>query len=270
YIAWYEKMPLSKWQHHTSCLRLSIPDIIPHNIDRILWLDCDMVVRTNLKEIFDIDMGNALAIVAEDKISDCRRKSSRQINWIGLDFQGYLDSIGLSKDAQLFNAGFLFINVKLWREIDIHRKFDEYVSKYHNALAYSDNDILNYVLQDKVKYISNYWNLIPSLDSDYYPTIPDLRDIHILHYAATKPLNPQCTDKFYLEEFWKYFFLTPYFKENPAEYINTIVEQKINAHNQNIRKLARALTCWIPIRKWRRHYRNKIFMQPDTLYTLHS
>ncbi len=269
YRTWSEKIPHSKWLHHTAYLRLAIPSIIPH-IDKILWLDCDMVVRKSLKEIFDTNIDHHLALVCQDNIFSYRIKHPHKYKPNGLDFLQWLDSVGLDSSVNYFCSGFLYINAKLWREQNLHQAFEEYVARYFTTITYGDQDILNFVLRDKLKYVSKMWNFIPCIDSDYYPTIPPLEEINILHYAASKPLNPLCTDKFYINEFWKYFFMTPYFIENPAPYIDIIIAQKTNAHNQRIKKLAKNLTCWIPITKWRRGCREKLLMQKDILYALDS
>ena len=76
----------------------------------------------------------------------------------------------------------------------------------------------------------------------------------------------------FIDEYWKYFLLTPYFKEEPYKYINTIIYQKIKINeksninipeicslNNKIDKLIDTLAWWIPIRKWRDNFRSKFF-----------
>jgi len=118
-------------------------------------------------------------------------------------------------------------------------------------------------LKDKVKYVENKWNLVPHLNKDFYPVLPNIEDICIIHYAGYKPWESGCIDKFYIEEFWKYFCLTPYFQEDIGKYIDIMINQKINALDNKIKrfenKLIDTLAWWIPIRKWRDNFRNKFF-----------
>ena len=51
----------------------------------------------------------------------------------------------------------------------------------------------------------------------------------MIHYAsAKKPWLEDIDGCYYVEEFWKYFFLTPWFQENPSKYIDIMISQKIN------------------------------------------
>ena len=86
--------------------------------------------------------------------------------------------------------------------------FKEAIEEKENIIACMvNNEVkpLNYVLKDKVKFISSKWNFAPYLDKDYYPVLPNIEDIYIIHYASSKPWDSKCIDKFYIEEFWKYF-----------------------------------------------------------------
>ena len=230
YTSWIN-MNKCKWYTNPAVFfRLSAPKLFS-DIDKILYLDCDMIITKSLRELFEIDISNYMAIVVDDIIWNYRRKNP---NKFGVNTHDFLLSIGLDDDTHYFNTGFLFINNKLWREIDIDKQFEDFQLKYYEYIRYPDQDMLNYVLRDKVKYIESKWNFAPYLDKDYYPVFPKVEDLCIIHYAASKPWNPKCTDKLYIDEFWKYFFLTPWFKENPSKYINIIVDQKINSYDKMI------------------------------------
>ena len=250
---------------------LSIPNLFP-DIDKILYLDCDLIVIKSLKELFNYDIDNYLAIVADHVVWNYYRKNPKKFP----DIHNYFISIGLDKDTHYFNSGVLLINNKLWRKINIEKLFEDFQLKYHDNIIYADQCILNYVLKDKVKYVENKWNLVPHLNKDYYPVLPNIEDVCIIHYAGYKPWDSKFIDKFFVEEFWKYFCLTPYFQEDIGKYIDIMINQKINALDNKINgdvknfeninnleykidKLIDTLAWWIPIKKWRDNFRNKFF-----------
>ena len=75
-----DNLPLSKAEglNHISkatYYRLLIADILPKEIDRVLYLDCDIIVNDSLEELWGIDM-TGKAIAASPQIGsghDCER-----------------------------------------------------------------------------------------------------------------------------------------------------------------------------------------------------
>ena len=81
--------------------RLILEDILSLDIHRIIYLDCDMIVRKSLKPLWDISLdGYSLAAVPD--LSE-------------LMPERYL-RLGYSEEMGYFNAGMLLINVDYWRE----------------------------------------------------------------------------------------------------------------------------------------------------------
>lgn len=46
--------------------RLLIPQVIPDSVEKILYLDCDIIVRDNLYELWSVDIGGFAFAAAED------------------------------------------------------------------------------------------------------------------------------------------------------------------------------------------------------------
>lgn len=113
---------------------LSIPNLFP-DIDKILYLDCDLIVIKSLKELFNCDIDNYLAIVADHAVWNYYRKNPKKFP----DIHNYFISIGLDKDTHYFNSGVLLINNKLWRKINIEKLFEDFQLKYHDNLYMPTN-----------------------------------------------------------------------------------------------------------------------------------
>ena len=200
YKKWYE---LGNYKSFSPAMfyRLSIAELIK-NVDKVLYLDCDIIVNDSLKELFEIDINNYYIITVKDIY--------------------FLDS---KKDINesYFNSGVILVNSKLWLESNVSELFENYyLNNYKNI--YGDQDILNYCLKDKVKYLDNIWNYFPL--KSLYDGKP-IKDIKILHYAAAvKPWNDNGRVFYLADEFWKYYQLTPWFLERPIDAIQTILAQK--------------------------------------------
>lgn len=252
---------------YSTFFRLSIPSLMP-NIDKILYLDSDMIITKSLRELFEIDMANYYAFVVEDvmdKIDELKAE------------------IGLAKNDRYFNAGFLMINNRLWINDNIEEKFYNILDE--KFLPYKDQDILNYCLKGRVKYLDRKWNFL-NIKSSYVNDIPDVNAINIIHCIA-KPWKKECNISFFQDEFWKYYQLTPWFFEKPIDAIQTILYQKYGDyeerklknndikffgiyHNRNTLQIViffiritiemnfnniNKIAWWIPVKKWREAFK---------------
>ena len=120
--------PDGKAQFIPFVARLLLPWLIPH-IDRIIYMDSDLVVTGSLKEFYYSDFEGAYVQGVEDKTTH------------------YAHSKPLKKDYQLYiNAGVILIDAKRWRQENLKEQFLAYAKQNPNCLIFPDQDILNYVL----------------------------------------------------------------------------------------------------------------------------
>lgn len=114
--------------------RMFAEELLPTDVDKILYLDCDIIVDAPIKDLFDKDMSN-IAVAASDDIyiySDERQKL-----------------LEYPPQAGYFNAGVLLINLAYWRKHQIGKQCIEYLSNNYDKIVANDQDVLNAVLWDK-------------------------------------------------------------------------------------------------------------------------
>ena len=87
----YKKVPTLKHISFATFYRLKLDTLLPE-VDKIIYLDCDMAVVSSLKELFETDFENNYAC----GVRDIGRKLLR-------------------KNPNYVNAGMLFFNLKLMR-----------------------------------------------------------------------------------------------------------------------------------------------------------
>ncbi|WP_258019516.1 glycosyltransferase [Brachyspira hampsonii] len=92
---------------NSTWFRLSIPSLIP-DAEKIVYLDCDMIINSSLRELFLDDMGDYYDYVVKDVID--------KIKEVKL-------AIGFNESDKYFNASFLMINNKLWIKDNLEDKF---------------------------------------------------------------------------------------------------------------------------------------------------
>ena len=161
-------------------LRLIIPNILPAEIERVLYLDTDTLIANSILPLFSLDMkGKAVGAVNENILSSIRH--ARRLNYD--ENKGY------------FNAGVLLIDLKQWRETNATKQLIDFCVKNIKHLRLFDQDALNVIFQDNKYELPLCYNVIPvNLTSDYYYTPEHLDEIKeaiyrpvIIHYAASAP-----------------------------------------------------------------------------------
>lgn len=119
----------------SSYYRFVISDIFK-NIDKILYVDCDVIVTTSIADFYNMDLTNYYAAVIKD--TACKENQHR---------------LGFDEDEVYFNAGVILINLELWRNENISEKLFETITE-----GLDDQDILNIVLKGKKIVVDDKWN----------------------------------------------------------------------------------------------------------------
>ena len=209
YNEWFDKLPQKTRFSPAMLYRLSIPSLLS-NIDKVLYLDSDLIVTSNIQELFEIDVENYYALV---RVEHFKNKGN------------------------YFNSGVMMINNKLWIRDNLLEKFEDYFINNYEKCMLGDQDILNPVLNNNIKDIGNQYNYYIADRNE----LKDLNYIKILHYASKfKPWLETTTNKntIYLYEYWKYFSLSPWFKEEPLKYIRIMIKQEINENKLSNDKIS--------------------------------
>ena len=112
--------------------RLFLASLLPENIDRIAYIDCDMIIRHSLEEIFNLDMGKCSVAGVDDCRSDLYRKD-----------------IGLPNGALYINNGFMVVDLKKWRKENVQQEFVDFISDRKGDCTYMDQAPLNGILSKR-------------------------------------------------------------------------------------------------------------------------
>lgn len=139
-----KKYPVSAHISVATYYRLTIPTYIPENIDKVLFLDADMVINGEISELWKMNIDQYSHASAGD-----------------LGHDSYINEhLNMPKEAVCFNAGVMLMNLKKWRKEDIASRVIDYIVNNQTKIKYWDQDALNAVLYDDYLLISNKWNLL--------------------------------------------------------------------------------------------------------------
>jgi lipopolysaccharide biosynthesis glycosyltransferase len=174
--------------------RLFLPEILPEDLDKILFLDSDLVVTGSLKELADYQFTNE-ALLAQDDIE-------LELNISRLRDMGF-------PVKRYFNAGVMLINLKYWRDGGYAEKLLDIADRYMDKLSWWDQDILNICFYDSWAYFDKTYNALHLRRKlDKLPII--------VHYAGPSKPWQYMNSNPYRSQYWKYQKLTPY-KNTPLE-----------------------------------------------------
>lgn len=138
-------MPQCVGLHHISratYYRLLISDLLPKSIDKVIYLDCDIIVNKSIQELWNTDLtGYALAAVKQ----------------IGFGYEA--ERLGYPIEYGYFNAGVNMINLAYFRSHNVTDNLIKYIAENYSQIKYHDQDTLNAVLYNKTLHIMPQWNM---------------------------------------------------------------------------------------------------------------
>lgn len=148
--------------------RRSLPELLP-NLNRIIYLDADLFVNRDIKELWDVDICEyCLAGVADE----------------GVDIHNYPKILnkypGIKKESY-FNAGVLYMNLKKLREFGNLKKLVVDFLVENPEAGLPDQDALNVIFHNKVLYLDGSWNRFVFM---HRKDNVEKLDKAIFHYAA--------------------------------------------------------------------------------------
>lgn len=108
---------------------------------RIFQLDGDTVINGSLAELIDMDLtGYILAATY-----DCTMNK-------------YKSLIGIPETDKYYNGGVLLINQEMWRSEHCEERIVDHLKNVRNGYYTVDQDILNVLFRDKIKYLDLKYN----------------------------------------------------------------------------------------------------------------
>ena len=166
-------------------LRFLAPEALPDGIERIVYLDCDLVVMDDIRELAAMDLGEHAVGAVPDA------------EWTKGAPDPRLLALGLASDHVYVLSGMLVMDLRRWRERDLTRRIFDCVDRLGSKLAYHDQDAFNAALGAEIALIDKRWNLQALVYGSWFRrNLPDehraiteaRRRPGVIHYStADKP-----------------------------------------------------------------------------------
>lgn len=109
--------------------RLFISSVLPATLERIIYLDCDIIINKSILELWQLDMHGKTISALKDAFSKQYRKN-----------------INLKPNDIMFNSGVMLIDMKKWRDNNIEKKLLKFIKSKHGNIQQGDQGALNAIL----------------------------------------------------------------------------------------------------------------------------
>lgn len=170
------------WLTVATCYRLFLPDMLPA-YEKILYLDVDIVVRADLSELYNIDMGDAWLAAGRDWYSQQGFKPKHK---------AWLRKLGFEDWGNYVNGGVVLMNLGELRKSGLMMEMVKAAVDPETVLF--DQDALNAYCKGHVKFLDRKWNFCFADEAG--------NDAAIIHYTGDKPWK--CLSRAFAKEWWKY------------------------------------------------------------------
>lgn len=201
-----EKFPMPKGeglQHisRATYYRLLISDLLPESVEKVIYMDCDIIVNKSIQELWDTDLtGYALAAVKQ----------------VGYGYEA--ERLDYPIEYGYFNAGVNMINLTYFREHKVSESLIKYIADNYSKIKYHDQDTLNAVLYDKTLHIMPQWNMtsivyayqlqkrgdnvagvvLNDYKAEKESAFKTMKDPYVVHYVSRpKPWQDNCVHPLY-------------------------------------------------------------------------
>lgn len=166
--------------------RLFCAFLLPEEVQKILYVDVDMICTGDIKELYDISFDNKSWIACQD---------------IGAQSQDF-ERLGLDGKTPYINSGMLLINIEKIRKNYTVSTIINLLKENQKSLIYPDQDFINKVFKGDIKIVDSKFNTLAKEKS-----YKELKEKPlIIHYAGSvKPWHDNVS-RFEIE------YIEPYYE----------------------------------------------------------
>jgi lipopolysaccharide biosynthesis glycosyltransferase len=162
-----ENSPLTESTYY----RLWLAEMLPIEVEKVLYLDGDVIVRHSLLLLWNTDIEGYAVAAVPDSLEGQAEFYSRL---------NYSPSFGY------FNAGVLLVNLKYWRGCHVQTDFVRFIREFSDIIKFHDQDVLNCLFKESKVILP----LIYNLTSAFLWRKPEFNTVKYAEELATALIDP--------------------------------------------------------------------------------
>ncbi|MGC6177159.1 glycosyltransferase family 8 protein [Lacrimispora sp. 38-1] len=178
-LGFFTNVPLSsRYNKPELYYRLLAPYLLPAELDRVLYLDADIIINESLEEFYNQSFEGSYAAVVKDRFDDIDKVVLLKTK------------LGLKKEDAYFNSGVMLFNLGLFRKMIKLEDIMALIEEKREVLLYFDQDILNCLLKEHKKLCGTEYNT-QTYPFDQYSLSDIKTSAAVIHFTGVpKPWDP--------------------------------------------------------------------------------
>lgn len=200
--------------------RLALSDLLPMDVEKILYLDVDMIVNRDISDLYNTELDKSIFGVVEDIMpnDEIRVTLLKEV---------------FNKGHKYFNSGMLLINVSEWRKKYNLKYYLEILKSIDYKVLAPDQDLLNYVHSNEVKYLDgDKYNVFCGISHCLGKNYEEIKEnAYIIHFTGTKPWDSNCLHFDIEMLWWDYAKHTKYYDYLIDSFIYRMADEKESEKN---------------------------------------
>lgn len=197
---YFKTAPTLRWTKE-AYYRLLVTELLPQNLDRILYLDCDTIINKSLSTLFDFDLKNKYIAALKTE----------------MEYKNFGPRLNLLNPGDYYQSGVLLFDFQKVKQILNYKESIKVIHSLGENLKVVDQDVINVMFYNKIAslptiynndeitnfYRNNKLRILNYIDKKF------TQDTVVFHYAAGKPWNNLFPGS--CENIWyKYLKKSPY------------------------------------------------------------
>ena len=174
--------------------RLLLPSLLPQDVTKVLYFDCDMLVVDDLRSLYEINLDSFSTAIVADMFYNDETITNRLL---------------YNVSDHYYNSGMLLINLDYWRTHSVAKKLVDFLSEHKDLCIAHDQDALNAVLHGTIYTAPARYNIqLDFLKKD--PSNMIITDKDVLDDALASGHNPCVIHFTGPSKPWKFQCFNPY------------------------------------------------------------
>lgn len=201
-------------------IRLCIPYFIPKHLNKVIYLDADMIVLEDISKLWHTDLNDKVIAGVVD------RSEVVSSSWGGIQ---NFEELGLHPDTKYFNTGLLVIDLEKWRQQNFTEVVFRCITQNRKSASFPDQYGLNVVFANQWRELSPLWNCIPMRNE---------KNPYLIHFIGRKPIFKGYNyNERYKEQFFEYVDQTEWKNYRQRSEMNRLAKKLYNVVSKRIKRM---------------------------------